>query len=393
MKYINLLKEKFSKEQLLVILTCFCLTFPFYICVPIYLVETIYLLYTKRAQHAFQNTPKVKYLFLFMGISLLVSLVYQNWIGVGCLAFIFIAVTFMLYYREHITPEVFEFILDMLIFLSIFWAIYGLYEQVQILNRLGVHHFTLKIYSRRENRLNSVFFNANYYAMVIEFILMCIIYKFFTVKNNLKKSIYYVIVGLINLFLLYMTGCRTALIATAGAILVFLIINKNYKLCGLIGLMVASLAGFFIINPDKFPRIERIVSNYAVRIKIWKAAIQGIKAHPLFGQGPMTYMMIFKQYGGHATQHAHSVYLDPILSFGIVGIATLVPYVIDNCRRLWIVWKKQLNRSYVALVISCIVIILLHGTLDYTIFWIHSGLLFIFIASSFAMYKETKELA
>ena len=387
MQFIHSLKERFSKEQLLIIATALSLSTPFYICVPFLLLETLYLLYTKKITNAFKSTPKAKYLIIFMSLSLIVSLFYQNWIGIGCIALIFISVSLMLYYRKYINVEVFEFILDMLIALSILWAIYGLYEQMQILQRLGYDHFTLKVFSRRENRLNSVFFNANYYAMMIEFIIMMIGYKFFGTKN-IKKQIYYFIVAGINLFLLYMTGCRTAFIATAVAVLVFLIINKNYRICMLIAVICIIGCIYFAINPQQFPRVEKLIDNFTVRKKIWHAAIEGIKAHPLFGQGPMTYMMIFEKYNGHATQHAHSVYLDPVLSFGIIGITTLIPYVVDNCKRLFEVYKKRLNLRYVALVIACIVVILLHGLLDYTIFWVHTGLLFLMIASSFDMFNH-----
>ena len=388
MQYLKSLTKKFSKDQLLIILTALSLSTPFYICVPFLLIETVYLLYTKKIINAYKNTPKSKYLLIFMALTLLVSLFYQNWIGVGCVALIFIAVSLMLYYRKHIDQDVFELILDLLIFLSIFWAIYGLYEQTQILERLGYDHFTLKVFSRRENRLNSVFFNANYYAMMIEFIIMMIGYKLAGVKN-LKKIVYYLLIGAINLFLLYMTGCRTALIAIAGAVLVFLIVNKNYRICIGIGALCLITGIYFIFNPDKFPRIERIFDNFTVRLKIWRAAIAGIKAHPIFGQGPMTYMMIFEKYGGHVTQHAHSVYLDPILSFGIGGILVVIPYVIDNLKRLFKVYIKGLNNRYVALVLSCITVILLHGTFDYTIFWVHTGILFLLLASSFGIYENS----
>ncbi len=380
MQFIHSLKKHFSKEQLMIILTALSLSTPFYICVPFLLLETLYLLYTKKIINAFKTTPKSKYLIIFMILTLVISLIYRNWIGVGCVVLIFIFISLMLYYRKYINEEVFELILDMLIALSILWAIYGLYEQLQILNRLGYDHFTLKVFSRRENRLNSVFFNANYYAMMIEFIIMMIGYKIFGTKE-LKKQVYYFITACINFFLLYMTGCRTAFIATAVAMLVFLIINKNYWICCLIGMA-------FIIHPEQFPRIEKLVDNFTVRTKIWHAAIEGIKAHPLFGQGPMTYMMIFKQYAGHNTQHAHSIYLDPILSFGVIGVTTLIPYILDNCKRLFKVYKQKINLRYVALVISCIVVILLHGTLDYTIFWVHTGMLFLMIASSFEMFKH-----
>ena len=387
MQFIHSLKERFSKEQLMIIATALSLSTPFYICVPFLLLETLYLLYTKKIISAFKSTPKSKYLVIFMSLTLIVSLFYKNWIGVGCVVLIFIFVSLMLYYRKYINVEVFEFILDMLIALSILWAIYGLYEQMQILQRLGYDHFTLKVFSRRENLLNSVFFNANYYAMMIEFIIMMIGYKLFGTKN-IKKQIYYFIVAGINFFLLYMTGCRTAFIATAVAVLVFLVINKNYRICMLIAIICIIGCIYFAINPQQFPRVEKLIDNFTVRKKIWHAAIEGIKAHPLFGQGPMTYMMIFEKYNGHVTQHAHSVYLDPVLSFGIIGIATLVPYIVDNCKRLFEVYKKRLNLRYVALVIACIVVILLHGLLDYTIFWVHTGLLFLMIASSFDMFNH-----
>ena len=382
MQFIHSLKKHFSKEQLMIILTALSLSTPFYICVPFLLLETLYLLYTKKIINVFKTTPKSKYLIIFMILTLVISLIYRNWIGAGCVVLIFIFVSLMLYYRKYINEEVFELILDMLIALSILWAIYGLYEQLQILNRLGYDHFTLKVFSRRENRLNSVFFNANYYAMMIEFIIMMIGTK------ELKKQAYYFITACINFFLLYMTGCRTAFIATAVAMLVFLIINKNYWICCLIGMACIVIGIFFIIHPEQFPRIEKLVDNFTVRTKIWHAAIEGIKAHPLFGQGPMTYMMIFKQYAGHNTQHAHSIYLDPILSFGVIGVTTLIPYILDNCKRLFKVYKQKINLRYVALVISCIVVILLHGTLDYTIFWVHTGMLFLMIASSFEMFKH-----
>ena len=387
MQFIHSLKKHFSKEQLMIILTALSLSTPFYICVPFLLLETLYLLYTKKIINAFKSTPKSKYLIIFMILTLVISLIYRNWIGVGCVVLIFIFISLMLYYRKYINEEVFELILDMLIALSILWAIYGLYEQLQILNRLGYDHFTLKVFSRRENRLNSVFFNANYYAMMIEFIIMMIGYKIFGTKE-LKKQVYYFITACINFFLLYMTGCRTAFIATAVAMLVFLIINKNYWICSLIGMACIVIGIFFIIHPEQFPRIEKLIDNFTVRTKIWHAAIEGIKAHPLFGQGPMTYMMIFKQYAGHNTQHAHSIYLDPILSFGVIGVTTLIPYILDNCNRLFKVYKQKINLRYVALVISCIVVILLHGTLDYTIFWVHTGMLFLMIASSFEMFKH-----
>ena len=98
-------------------------------------------------------------------------------------------------------------------------------------------------------------------------------------------------------------------------------------------------------------------------------------------------MMILDKYNGHLTQHAHSVYLDPLLSFGIIGLACLVPYIYDNCKRLY---KVKEHYSYIALVMGFIGVLLIHGILDYTIFWIHTGLFFLFVLSSFEMFETNR---
>ena len=360
MTYLNNLKERFTFDQLLLIFTCFSFTFPFYILGPILVIECIYLFVSKKAINALKETPKIKFLYLFVLISLSISLIHKNILGALATVAIFIAIVLMVYYRKHVNQSTFEFIIDMLIVLSILWAIYGIYEQFQIYHRLGVDHFTFKVYARRENRLNSVFYNANYYAMMIEFIAVCIV---------------------------YMTGCRAGYVAIAGAICLFLIFNRNYKLCFLIALGCLGVVGFFVLNPSKFPRIEYLISNLDVRMKIWNCAIQGIIASPLLGQGPFTYMMVLDKYNGHLTQHAHSVYLDPLLSFGIIGLALLVPYVYDNCKRLY---KVKEHYSYIALVMGFIGVLLIHGILDYTIFWVHTGLFFLFVLSSFEMFEANR---
>ena len=40
-----------------------------------------------------------------MLLTLAISLIYQNWIGVGCVALIFIFVSLMLYYRQYINED------------------------------------------------------------------------------------------------------------------------------------------------------------------------------------------------------------------------------------------------------------------------------------------------
>lgn len=386
MEYLQSLKQRFNKEQWLVIFTVLALLLPVYICVPIYLVETIYLLYTKKAINAFKSISMAKYLLLFCALSLGISLIYLNWYGVGATALIFIMIVLTLYYRQMITKDIFEFILDMLIAMSILWAIYGFIEYLLILQRNGVDHFIIKIYSRRENRLNSVMFNANYYASSIEIIIMMIGYKLFSNDRNYKKKAYYLIVAIINLAILYLSGCRTSWPAIAIGAIAFLIINKNYKWCALIGVGMIGVIGYFVLHPQKIPRIDKLFKNLGVRGTIWSAAWQGIQAHPLFGQGPFTYMLIYEKYGGHITQHAHSLYLDPLLSFGVIGVSTIIPYVVSCCKEFFGLFKKE--RRFFAFVIACVLSTLVHGLTDYSVFFVHPGFLFLIVTASFSMFSK-----
>ena len=66
MNYLKNLKEQFTFDQLLLIFTCFCFTFPFYILGPILLIEFIYLLVSKKAIIALKQTPQIKFLYLFV---------------------------------------------------------------------------------------------------------------------------------------------------------------------------------------------------------------------------------------------------------------------------------------------------------------------------------------
>lgn len=387
MQYLQALKHKFSRDEWLLLIPFLSFSLPVYINVPILLIETIYLLYTKKFQTAYKNIKESKYLLIFCFFSLGLSIVFLNWFGVGCSLFMLIASVILLYFRDNITKDIFTLGMEILIFCSILWAIYACYEYLKILEYLNYDHFIIKIFSRREYRINSVFFNANYYAMMIEFVLMMIGYRISTTKNK-KYILYYLVVAIINMAILYLSGTRTAWPAVAAGAIVFLIINKNYKWCFAIAAAGAVIVGYFLVNPSKMPRIERLATNYSVRIKIWTAAINAIKDSPIIGKGPMTYSMIFSQYGGHLTEHAHSIYLDPVLSFGFGGLALIIPYIYNNCKQLFKVFKMKLDSGLVAFILGCVVVTLIHGILDYTVFFTHTGLLFLFITGAFSIYRK-----
>ena len=389
---IDYLKEHFTHNQRYIIVAIFSMFLPFYMCGGILIFLTLRLLLKGEIQEAYKQIPASRYILIFCGISLIVSLCYQNYLGAVCCIAILFVLSFILYYRVHITSELFEFISNIIIVMSLFAAFYGLIEYIGILNELDINQFEVIIFNRPQDRVNSVFFNANYYAMMIEFFVCITFYKILNLKNfksEFKKFFYYILVILINLFLLLLTGCRTAWPTIAGGILTILIVDQHYKTCLCIFACVVFIGLYFLLNPSQFPRVDNIISYFLVRQNIWEVAIANIQKHPLFGEGPMTYMHIYAAYKGHPTEHAHSIYLDPILCFGVIGLASILPFIITNIKKLYLLWKKKIDKTLVALIISFTVMIFIHGTLDYTVFFVQTGFLYLLIASSFDVYSKS----
>ncbi|WP_129736149.1 O-antigen ligase family protein [Massilimicrobiota timonensis] len=388
---IQYLKTHFTHHQRYIIVAVFSMFLPFYMCGGILIFLTLRLLWKGEIQEAYRQIPKSRFIIYFSLLSAIVSLFYQNYYGFVCSIGILVILSFVLYYRIHIDSRLFEYITNCIIVLSIFAALYGLIEYIGILNSYNIDQFEIMIFNRPQDRINSVFFNANYYAMMIEFFVCLTFYKILKIKDiklEWKKFIYYVAVIGLNLFVLLLTACRTAWPALAGGILIMLIVDKHYKTCACILTLVIVACIYFLLNPSKFPRVDNIVAYFMTRAGIWEVAIQNIITHPLFGEGPMTYMHIYPLYHGHPTEHAHSIYLDPLLCFGIVGLLTIAPYIYSNIQRLYRLWKLKVDKTLVALIVSFTVMIFIHGILDYTIFFVQTGFLYLLIASSFDVHKH-----
>ena len=365
---------------------------PFYMCGGILIFLTLRLLWKGEIQEAYKQIPQSRFIIYFCLLSAIVSLFYQNYYGFVCSIGILVILSFVLYYRIHIDSRLFEYISNCIIVLSIFAALYALIEYIGVLNSYDIDQFEILIFNRPQDRINSVFFNANYYAMMIEFFVCMTFYKILKIRNiklEWKKFLYYIAVISLNLFVLLLTGCRTAWPALAGGILIMLIVDKHYKTCGTILALVICICIYFLFNPSKFPRVDNIIDYFMTRANIWDVAIQNIITHPLFGEGPMTYMHIYPLYHGHPTEHAHSIYLDPLLCFGIIGILTILPYIYSNIKQLYHLWKLKIDKTLVALIVSFTVMIFIHGLLDYTIFFVQTGFLYLLIASSFDVHKHT----
>lgn len=365
---------------------------PFYITLIIHAIELIILLKRGELVEAYKNTKASYFILFFCALLAIVSLFYQNYLGILVTVGILMLGSFAVYYRQHISAESFEFFMDTTLILSLVAALVAIIQYFIILHRFNIDGFELIIFNTPKNRVDSFYFNANYYAMMIEFWVGIAFYKILRLTQeehvNFKKIGGYCIIILINLFTLVLSGCRTAWPAMLAGLAIMLLFAHFYKLFGLIAAGGMASAGFLFTHKSYIPRASNITKYIGVRQKIWRAAIASIKDHPLFGEGPLTYMHIWKQYNGHNTQHAHNIFLDPPLSFGIVGILMILPYFISCIKRTYITYKLHKNDTLVALIIGLIVMTYIHGLLDYTIFFIQTSFTLFMVISSFDIYRE-----
>ncbi|WP_238560773.1 O-antigen ligase family protein [Sharpea azabuensis] len=365
---------------------------PFYITLIVHAIELIILLKRGELVEAYKNTKASYFILFFCALLAIVSLFYQNYLGILVTVGILMLGSFAVYYRQHISAESFEFFMDTTLILSLVAALVAIIQYFIILHRFNIDGFELIIFNTPKNRVDSFYFNANYYAMMIEFWVGIAFYKILRLTQeehvNFKKIGGYCIIILINLFTLVLSGCRTAWPAMLAGLAIMLLFAHFYKLFGLIVAGGMASAGFLFTHKSYIPRASNITKYLGVRQKIWRAAIASIKDHPLFGEGPLTYMHIWKQYNGHNTQHAHNIFLDPPLSFGIVGILMILPYFISCIKRTYITYKLHKNDTLVALIIGLIVMTYIHGLLDYTIFFIQTSFTLFMVISSFDIYRE-----
>ena len=383
---LDYMRSHFTREQRYIIVAILSLFLPFTYCAVVLTFLSIRLTIKGEIQKAYKEIPYSKCFILFSILTTVVSLIYQNYlgviIGIGFLPFL----SLIVYIRKYMSPRLFELSTSLLLALSLLAAFYGFLEYIAILNKIDIHTFELIIFNGPKQRINSFYYNANYYAMMIEFFVAIAFYKIITlgnIKRSYKKFFYYIIIIFVNLFMLVLTACRTAWMAIPACILVMLIVSKHYKTCLSIGLCVCFIGMYFIINPSAFPRVDNIISYFLRRKWIWQTAIACIKDHPLFGEGSLTYFHVYEIYGGHATQHAHSVYLDPFLSYGIVGVLVVLPYIISHIKGIIHKIKTNTNLNLMALIVGMVIVVLVHGTMDYTVFFVQTGFLFLAIINSF----------
>jgi O-antigen ligase len=318
------------------------------------------LAWQKRLAAIVQSVPESRCLLACSLTTLAVSLARWNLTGIAT-AFVLCAVFVVsLYIRSVMTRALFEKIIDVAC-----WASLPGFAVI-VAQRMATIREPLF-------RASSLFLNANYYGAVTALMILLCIYKMIQPEQRHWK--FYLSILLVNAAGLNISDCRSAMAALGVSILVMLWLYKRFRDMGIMAFLVVLNGVLIRLVPWLTLRIGHVGMDFAYRLSIWKTAARGILLHPFFGQGGGTYRLIFARFGGPDEWHAHSLFLDPLLNFGIVGVMLLAVYYGRNLLSIRNLSRDPADRPRYILMAAVVACVVIHGMTDITVFSVQTGLL------------------
>ncbi len=241
-----------------------------------------------------------------------------------------------------------------------------------------------------QNRAEVTFFNPNYYGIICCFCIMIAFYLLSITKSWFWKFIGAVAIG-INLFGLSFTQNRTAFPAIiCGAIIYLFTTIRNSKAFWL-SIAAFGIGLMFLFSNDIGVRMGTLDSSMEERISIWNSGMVLFKQNPWFGEGPLTYLHSFARIGARYHEHAHSLYIDTLSSYGIIGTLLLAIASFKPVRMILEMSRDPKKRPIVGLYVSLIVVLFVHGIFDVAILWVQSAFLFLLVMTSIPMWLKQEE--
>lgn len=367
----------------------------------------VMLIKQKKIRDSYQCVRRSRWLILLSIYLLIVSLVSKNYIGALISVAMFMIFSDVVFYQANIKKDFFHELLDVVLVVSLIGVIYATFEQIFYLITVdGMDHF-LDIQNQPQNRVKAFYFNSNYYAMIIIFLEAICFYQSQQTSNK-KKHYFYAGIALANLYALFLTGGRFAWLALIVGMLAMLAYNHWYKSFGILFCISVVLAAIVLHYPKILPRFATQGFEIGRRTEIWKTAILMITDHAFLGLGPLgyytycdKYLPIYKKVYGTAglkqyptlgikTEHAHTLFLEPFISFGVVGIILFSVYLISELKRIVKLLACHIDRKLGSLLLGIIIMCIAFCIVDFPILWIQTGLLFLLLLASVDIYRGDK---
>ena len=383
MKSIGVIEKlkSLSKQEGLLLGVILSIFLPFYLFVIIFISYLLWLVYTGEMKGILKRLSQHPVLLFFIAYSTAISLLAQNVMGLVSSVAMFLFAIFFYYYQSQLTPKFFRLTLEGVLASSVLAAAFAALEHFQIVKKFDYTFLSPRMQVWHQNRAEVAFFNPNYYGIICCFCIMIGFYLISTTKLRWLR-IFSMIAIFANLFGLNFTQNRTAFPAIIfGAIIYLFTTIKNWRAFWLsIGVFGVGLA--FLFSSDLGVRMGTLDSSMEERVSIWNAGMALFKQNPFWGEGPLTYMHSFPRIGAPYHEHAHSIYIDTILSYGVVGTVLLGIASATPVRMLIDMSQVPSKRPILGLYLSFLTVVAVHGIFDLALFWIQSSFIFLLVMCS-----------
>ena len=339
---------------------------PYYLTAAVIVGLAAYLLISPRTRGRIFVHDGSLFLLPFFALLLIVPAVYGNWVGLAGGVGLMLILIIGLFVRSAMTRDIFEHMVTLVCLLSVPMTIVAIIEKL-----LMQPHFD-GLY-----RCFTVFMNPNYFATIIGTVIILCGYK--VVSHQGHPLLFYGIAAF-DLISIYLCGSLFVWVEIfIGVAALLLLLRRHHMLSALL-----LAAGLFCIllycMPDLIPRLNQSHITTERREEIWATAIRAIGDAPFLGHGVMSYSFVYHNYpGSYPTTHAHSLYLDPLLNFGLIGTALLLVYFVKYYKKVIFCLKEKSCSKIAILICSVTLAALAHGTTDITILWIQTGLLMVLL--------------
>ncbi|MBI5816873.1 MAG: O-antigen ligase family protein [Candidatus Yonathbacteria bacterium] len=237
------------------------------------------------------------------------------------------------------------------------------YGAMQLIGKLDIH--------QGSTRIDATFGNATYFAAYLLFHIF--IAAFLAVRHkgvSWVRWLYGVII-FVDLFMLYHTATRGAILGLLGgailaAILIALFEKGNLMLrkwaigilviAILVPVLVLSFRGTAWVKESpvlsRFTSISLQETTTKSRFMVWNMALQGFKERPVFGWGQESFNFVFNKYYDPKMydqepwfDRAHNVFFDWLIAGGLLG---LLAYLSLFGMALYYLWRKTVSSFSVA---------------------------------------------
>lgn len=365
---MNLFKDFFKYKDNKIIYLLFIAPFSHFILTGLIVLGVcLYAIFGGKIPNLFQRKGSILFS-IFVIYSIIVALYNSNYIGVACSVGIFAIVIVVMYVREHFTVYNFEKGLNVACYCGIAVSILSAVEYVY--NKL----YPLDPTSTEKFRATLYFINCNYLATIFGTTIIICCYKIFKRKSN--PSLYY-ITALFCLLGTYLTGSMFVWVEILIGVATLLLTMRRSQILSALLLLAGTACIVIYFMPDLLPRLQQSNVTTDNRMIVWDVTIQAIKKAPIFGYGFLAYQHVKADYvGSYPTTHSHSIFLEPLASFGIIGTLLIIICVVIFYKRVTTCHHAQnkYHMSALAIALSCALFV--HSITDLTFLWIQTGLLY-----------------